>query len=595
MKPIKQVILLCFLAIINFGNFAQAESIMINPLNRSNVEMLNGKWNALIDPQNVGQIMGYFHNTQQTKTGPNIEYLFSDVMRLDVPSDFNSQMPELKFYEGNIWYQRKVKLNKKENANYYLYFAGASYYCKVWLNGKNLGDHEGGFLPFQFDITKVLKNGENELVVLVNNERNKDNIPAMRFDWWNYGGITRDVMIVQTPTTYIQDYKIQLKKGSKNTLAGHVQVEGNALVQQVDILIPELKLKKIITTNDQGFATFEFAAKPQLWSPETPKLYTVSFKTKEETVNEEIGFRTIEVNGTKILLNGNQVFLKGISFHEEIAQRMGRAYSAADAAMILSEAKALGCNFIRTAHYPQNEYIVRMAEKMGLMIWEEIPVWQGINFTNELVMAKAKNMLNQMIQRDKNRAGIIIWSIANETIPNPARDAMLIELAKLARTLDNTRLIGGAFDNMKYDKLINVFSIEDNLIPFLDIVGVNKYMGWYMKFPVDPSEIMWKVALDKPLIFSEFGAEALYGQHGETDVPSSWSEEYQEKLYQDNLVMFKNIPNLSGTVPWILFDFRSPTRNQMKNQDNWNRKGLVSDKGMRKKAWYVMKEYYESK
>lgn len=591
----KQVILLCFLAIINFGNFAQAQSIMINPLNRSNVELLNGKWNALIDPQSVGEIFRYFNNAQQTKDGPNIEYLFSDVLRLDVPSDYNSQMPELKFYEGDVWYQRKVNVNINEGSNYFLYFAGANYICKVWLNGKKVGEHEGGFLPFQCDISKVVKEGENELVVLTNNERNKDNIPAMRFDWWNYGGITRDVMLVRTPTTYIQDYKVQLKKGSKNLIAGYIQLAGASSTQQIELSIPELKIKKTVSTNDQGYAAFEFAAKPVLWSPETPKLYTVSFKTTEETVNEEIGFRTIEVKGTKVLLNGNEVFLKGVSFHEEIGQRLGRAYSDADAAMILSEAKALGCNFIRTAHYPQNERIVRMAEKLGLMIWEEIPVWQGINFTNKVVMAKAQTMLTETIERDKNRAAVIIWSIANETVPNPARDTMLIELAKLARQKDDARLIGGAFDNMKYDLKTNTFTIEDNLIPYLDLLGVNKYMGWYMKFPVDPSEIMWKVALDKPLIFSEFGAEALYGQHGPTDVPSSWSEEYQEKLYEDNLIMFKNIPNLCGTVPWILFDFRSATRNQMKNQDNWNRKGLVSDKGMRKKAWYVMKKYYESK
>ncbi len=591
----KQLILICFLAIINFGNFVQAQSIMINPLNRSNVELLNGKWNALIDPQSVGEIFRYFNNVQQTKDGPNIEYLFSDVLRLNVPGDYNSQMPELKFYEGDVWYERKVTVHKNEDSNYFLYFAGANYICKVWLNGQKVGEHEGGFLPFQCDITKVLKEGENELVVLTNNERNKDNIPAMRFDWWNYGGITRDVMLVQTPSTYIQDYKVQLKKDSKNLLAGYVQLAGATSVQQIELSISELKIKKALTTDDKGYVAFEINAKPVLWSPTLPKLYAVSFKSSKDTVNEEIGFRTIEVQGTKVVLNGNSIFLKGVSFHEEIAQRLGRAYSDADAAMILSEAKALGCNFIRTAHYPQNEHIVRMAEKLGLMIWEEIPVWQGINFTNKVVMEKAKTMLTEIINRDKNRAAVIIWSIANETVPTPACDTMLIELAKLARQKDDARLIGGAFDNMKFDVKTNTFTIDDNLLPFLDLLGVNKYMGWYMKFPVDPSEIIWKVALDKPLIFSEFGAEALYGQHGSTDVPSSWSEEYQEKLYKDNLIMFNNIPNLCGTVPWILFDFRSATRNQMKNQDNWNRKGLVSDKGMRKKAWYLMQKYYESK
>ena len=234
-----------------------------------------------------------------------------------------------------------------------------------------------------------------------------------------------------------------------------------------------------------------------------------------------------------------------------------------------------------------------MAEKMGILIWEEIPVWQGIKFTNEVVMKKAQNMLKEMIYRDKNRAAIIIWSIQNETAPSASRDKMLTGLAKMTHNLDSTRLIAGAFDNAKYDKATNTFTLNDSLTNLMDIVGINKYMGWYMPFPVSPELIKWEVALNKPLIMSEFGCEALYGQHGELDVAHSWSEEYQEELYRKNLIMFKNIPNLRGTSPWVLFDFRSPTRCHPLNQDGWNRKGLISDKGQRKKAWFVMKGYYD--
>ena len=321
----------------------------------------------------------------------------------------------------------------------------------------------------------------------------------------------------------------------------------------------------------------------------------MKFITNKDTVSEQIGFRTIETKGSSILLNGKPIFLKGVNFHEEIPQRMGRAYSDADAAVILSEAKALGCNFIRTAHYAQNERIIRMAEKMGLMIWEEIPVWQGIKFTDEIVMVKAQKMLREMILRDKNRAAIVIWSIQNETQPSAARNKMLIGLAKMTHELDSTRLIGGAFNNVKYDKTNNMFTLNDSLINYLDVIGINKYMGWYDAFQVAPSETKWDVAAGKPVIMSEFGGEALYGQQGNADSPASWSEDMQEKLYLDNLTMFNNISNLCGTVPWVLFDFRSPNRWHKQNQDGWNRKGLVSDKGQRKKAWYVMKEYYNTK
>jgi len=296
-----------------------------------------------------------------------------------------------------------------------------------------------------------------------------------------------------------------------------------------------------------------------------------------------------------VLLNGKTIFLKGINFHEEIPQRLGRAYSDADAAMILNEVKALGCNFIRPGHYPQNERIVRMAEKMGLMIWEEIPIWQGIDFTNELVMKKAEIMFKDMISRDKNRAAIIIWSVANETAPSPDRNRVLKDLAKLTRELDNTRLIAAAFNNINYNKQTLTFTINDSLINSLDLVGVNKYMGWYMPFPASPGELKWDIASDKPLLVSEFGGEALYGQQGENDVAASWSEEYQEKLYRDNIEMFEKVPNLCGITPWVLFDFRSPTRLHYQNQNGWNRKGLVSDKGLRKKAWYVVRDYFNTK
>ena len=571
------------------------ESILLNPYNRKDVVSLNGDWNVIIDPYSRGEVAGFYKNKKALGKTDFIEYSFSNAFCLHVPGDFNSQLPELKYYEGNVWYQRTVKLNISPDKRQFLYFAGANYFTRVWLNGVEIGSHEGGFLPFQFDISSLVKEGENDIVVMVNNDRKKENIPAMNFDWWNYGGITRDVFIVQTPKSYLADYKIQLKKNSTSTLTGFVRLNVIQGAQKVEIKIPELKLNKAVTTNDAGEASFEIPAKPQLWNPENPRLYKVQFISGNDTIIEDIGFRTIETKGSKVMLNGMPVFLKGVNFHEEIAQRMGRAYSDSDAAKILNEVKDLGCNFIRTGHYPQNERIVRMAEKMGLMIWEEIPIWQGIDFANETVMKKAEIMFKDMITRDKNRAAIIIWSVANETSPSIYRNKFLFELVKFTREMDNSRLIAAAFDNSKYNKEISTFTLQDSLTQALDLIGINKYMGWYMPFPVSPSQLKWNAAVDKPLLISEFGAEAVYGQHGAADVASSWSEEFQEKLYLDNIEMFKNIPNLCGITPWVLYDFRSPTRLNYQNQNGWNRKGLVSDKGMRKKAWYVMRDYYNSK
>jgi beta-glucuronidase len=571
-----------------------AQAFMMNPYGFGNSVLLNGKWNAIIDPFGRGEHMKFFENRKAQTNTQFVEYSFDGGLRLDVPGDFNSQLPELKYYEGHVWYQRSFVAKKDTKKRQFLYFAGVSYEAAVWLNGVELGRHEGGFTPFQFEVTKLLKDGDNDLVVMVDNTRRVDGIPAMNFDWWNYGGILRDVFFVERPSVYVRDYLIQLKKGHHDQIAGHIDLEGATSPQQVELSIAELNIKKQFSTDEHGVVSFEVEAKPQLWEPSSPKMYKAVISTGEDVVQDEIAFRTVETKGCDILLNGKPVFLRGVNFHEEIPQRLGRAYSEADAAMILSEVKALGCNFVRTAHYPQNERTVRLAEKMGIMIWEEIPLWQGIEFSNPAVLKKAETMLREMVFRDKNRAGIIIWSIANETRPSAYRDTVLTELVAFAHQLDATRLVGAAFDNLSYDKATSTFTLNDKVSQVVDVVGANKYLGWYMPFPVGPEQIKWKVAEDKPLIMSEFGCEALYGQHGAADVAHSWSEEYQEDVYRKNIIMFHNIPNLRGTTPWVLLDFRSPTRCHPQNQDGWNRKGLVSDKGQRKKAWFVMKAYYES-
>jgi beta-glucuronidase len=459
------------------------------------------------------------------------------------------------------------------------------------LNGVKIGTHEGGFTPFQFEITDKVKE-QNSIVIRVNNQRSKDGIPAMGFDWFNYGGITRDVNLIETAATYIEDYFIQLKKGTSSTVKGWVKINGNKASQPVHIFIPEAAINFNTTTNDAGYAAIEFDAKLQLWNTKLPKLYNVKIVALTDSVKEQIGFRTIETKGTDILLNGKSIFLKGINIHEEIAAEKRRAFSEKDAMHLLTAAKDLGCNFVRLTHYPQTEYMVRLADKMGILLWEEIPIWQGIAFGDPIMQPKMDFMLKEMIQRDKNRSSVIIWSISNETKPGAARDKALTQMAELARLKDDTRLIGSAFNHINYNK--NLVTIDDTLSKVLDVVGVNVYLGWYSPWAADPKAYVWKFDFNNPLIMSEFGGEALYGHHGSADTASSWSEEYQEQLYKSNVAMFKNIPFLKGTSPWVLYDFRSARRMHSTYQKGWNRKGLLSENGEKKKAWYVMKAYYDS-
>lgn len=560
------------------------------------IQSLNGKWAAIPDLYDQGERMKIYENNKPTGKTDFYEYSFEGGMRLNVPGDWNSQSKELKYYEGTVWYQRTFTAKAEPGTRRFLYFAGVSTRCNIYLNGKKIISHEGSFTPFQIEVTNALKDGENLLVCEVNNNRRVDAIPAMSYDWWNYGGITRDVMLVTVPTQYIADYFVRLEKGKKDVIALSVSLSEAVAGKKITVKIPELKVNCEMTTDAQGNAEASVKVRSlQRWSPESPKLYNIEIASSDDKVTESIGFRNIDTRGTKVFLNDKEIFLRSISFHEEIPQRMGRAFSPADADMLLSEARALGVNTIRLAHYPQNEYIVRKAEQMGFMLWEEIPVWQSIDFTNDVTMGKARTMFDEMLQRDKNRCAVSMWGVANETRPSEARNAFLTRLVSDGRAKDNTRLYVAAFDIVYYQRDKDLFTMEDSFPEQLDLIGVNKYMGWYAPWPKDPKDCHWQVCPDKPLLITEFGGEALYGQSGDETVASSWSEDYQAKLYRDNIRMFENIPNLCGVSPWILFDFRSPFRFHPTNQDGWNRKGLVSDQGMRKKAWYIMRDYYRSK
>ncbi len=595
MRICKKFTAFLILALTSAANGLSAQDLMANVYGR-NVQSLNGKWDAIVDLYDQGRKNRIYLNRKPEGKTDFYEYSFENGLRLNVPSDWNSQTPELKYYEGTVWYARRFDVARNDSERLFLYFGAVNYRCRIYLNGEEIGSHEGGFTPFQFEITGKVKDRDNFLAVEVNNTRTADAIPALAFDWWNYGGITRDVFIVKTPELFIDDYFVRLDKDSPTKIDARVKLSDAAAGIPVRIEISELGIEQSLITDGKGTASGSFRAKRlERWSPENPRLYRVIVSSGGETVEEQIGFRNVRVEGEDIYLNDKPVFLKSIAFHEEIPQRRGRAFSEADAAMLLSEAKALGCNMIRLAHYPQNEYIVRMAERMGFMLWEEIPVWQGIDFGNDRTRLKAGNMIREMVMRDKNRCALTFWGVANETQPSEARNAFLRYLIACCREIDDTRLITAAFDLVRFDREKQAFVMNDPFIRELDVVAVNKYMGWYHQWPVTPDKAVWEVAKGQPLIVSEFGGEALYGVTGNADVVSSWSEDYQATLYRDNLEMFRHIPNLRGTSPWILFDFRSPFRFHPTNQQDWNRKGLISDQGYRKKAWYLMKAYYESK
>ncbi|HVZ57761.1 MAG TPA: glycoside hydrolase family 2 TIM barrel-domain containing protein [Chitinophagaceae bacterium] len=566
--------------------------LLQNPEERTG-RNLDGKWEILPDPFDAGTGWKPFYKDQQPVGKSDFyEYRFTDALTLNVPGDWNSQDPTLLYYEGTVWYKRTFTCHPRPDHRLFLYFGGANYQTEVYCNGQPAGSHEGGFTPFQAEVTNLVREGSNTVIVRVNNRRRADGIPAMNFDWWNYGGITRDVYLLETPRSYVADYFLQLPKGGGPWLDGWVQLAGDDITLPVTVSIPELRIRYAGRPDQTGRVRVHIPARPERWSPGHPKRYQVLFSNGADSIADEIGFRTIETKGHEILLNGKPVFLKGVNIHEQIPQRAGRAWSESDARQLLGWARDLGCNFVRLTHYPHNEHMIRLADQMGILLWEEIPLWQGIAFSDPAILQKADTMLGEMILRDKNRAAIILWSLSNETTPGPDRNRTLAGMARYARSLDSTRLITSAFNHVRYRD--SSVTIDDPLGADLDVLAVNEYLGWYSPWPAAPQAMTWKSVYDKPLIMSEFGAEALYGHHGSPDTASSWSEEYQERLYRDQVAMFRNIPFLRGTTPWVLADFRSPSRLHPVYQQGWNRKGLLGSNGLRKKAWYIMQAYYAS-
>jgi len=574
---------------------------MIN-LDDRNAISLSGQWAYIVDRSRLGVIKkGRQRNFAQDRKATNhplLEYDWDTSPTMTIPGDWNSQIRELNMYEGMVWFRRKVTTSPKPDKRYFLYFEAANYDTRVFLNSKLLGRHIGGFTPFEFEVTADLKAGENSLVVSVDAAHSEKTIPAGDFDWKNYGGITRPVSLIEVPETFIRDYWVRLNKTGQIDI--DVRLDGPAAARaKVNIKIPGLDVTVKRKTNAEGRikTSIPLPKGLKLWQPAAPMLYNVEISTKEDAISDRIGFRTIEVKGPKIYLNGQPLILYGISIHEEaMGEVPTRTVDEAAAKALLDEALDLGANFVRLAHYPHTELMPRLADELGLLVWSEIPVYWDIDFESSQTLAESRTMLTEMISRDKNRASIIIWSVANETPIKKIRTEFLKKLIETVRAQDSTRLITAAMDKMpetgNTDGDGNLIMVNDPIGAYIDILGINRYDGWYG--PLNPEEVdkvHWKTIYDKPIMLSEFGAGALYGYRA--DPLTRWSEDYQALMYQQYVEMTKRIPNFAGMSPWLLKDFRSPRRFHGRFQNYWNRKGLIDPTGKRKVAFSVLQQYYE--
>jgi beta-glucuronidase len=557
------------------------------------VEPLAGEWNFTLDLFDEGLRQHWYRDPAEPPAQwvrPR-DYDALAGQKTQVPSCWTMQRPQWRHFEGGAWYTRLIDggAGCAEGAGNrtVLRVGAANYQARVFLNGHFLGTHRGGSTPFFVDLTEHLQPGPvNRLQVQVDNRREPQRVPMHHFDWFNHGGLYREVELLRLPAVHFRRAELQLlPDGSfsrlRACLALSAPVDGVAWVE-----LPALGVRQEVPIR-QGRGTLLFDARPELWSPEHPCLYDVHFTFGEDRVCDRIGFREIRVEGRRILLNGRPVYLRGICVHEDDLE-LGKCSTEEDVRRRFAHARELGCNFLRLAHYPHHEHVARLADELGFLLWEEIPVYWAIRFDDPATLDDARNQLQELIARDANRASVILWGVGNENADTEARYAFMRELVRAAREADPTRLVSAAC-------LINrqAFRIEDRLAQHLDVIGLNEYFGWYEPGFEGLRTLLANSSPDRPVLISETGADALAGHHGRED--ELFTEECQARMYRGQIAIADTADYICGMTPWLLYDFRSERRQTVFNA-GFNRKGLIAeDKATRKLAFEVLARAYRTR
>ena len=563
------------------------------------VVSLNGEWHFCPDVFNSMVRSRWFEETRVNRDGLPLPYDF-DFEKWDtvsVPGVWNNQKAEYALYEGPGIYFTIFDYERKPKKRVFLRMEAANYETRIWLNSVYLGRHLGGFTPFAAEITEYLKSQGNRLMILADNTRKGEQVPSVHYDWFNYGGIHRGVELIETPDICIRSVFLQLSPDKEQTLEYRLYLSvnsGEMIEKEAEIVIKELgqgwKVRCEKGENGEWKAAGcldidESCLK--MWSPEQPFLYHVTVSCGNDVFRDTVGFRRITSQNRQIFLNGKQIFLRGMCVHEESAIHL-RSMTEDEMEETLKAAKELGCNFLRLTHYPHNERMAKLADRMGIMLWEEIPVYWALEFENPKTMADAKGQLCELILRDWNRASVIIWSVGNENPDTDARYHFMKTLVDTARELDQSRLIGAAC-------LIDVEThrIKDRLLSCLDVAGINEYYGWYLKDYGELRDILDHYDGEKPIIVTETGAEAALGIRG--SATQVYTEECQAAIYEKQFEILFSYPFIRGITPWILYDYASMRRANVL-QKGYNLKGLIgSDHRSRKLAWNVVKRAYERK
>jgi beta-glucuronidase len=519
-----------------------------------------------------------------------------DFTEVFVPSCWNNELG-LYEYEGTAWYSKTFSVNKE---NVKIVFHGVTGFADVYLDGKHLGSHYGSFTPFSFNVTGISE-GEHTIVVCVDNTHNDaDTIPLSTVDWYHYGGIIRSVEINELENVWIENCKIyytlddDLKSARLNMKVRLKSADG---VKRSDTLRIYINDSIIYEADVEIIGESEITVENlelndvKLWDTENPYLYYVRFETEEDDLTERIGFRKIEIKNKVLYLNKKKIYLKGVNRHEDHPD-WGFAFPVKLMKKDINIIKNLGCNAIRGSHYPNSEAFLDYMDQEGLLFWEEIPMWgfpESV-LKNPLVKERGLKMLEEMIERDYHHPCIIIWGLHNEIATHTEAGYNITKaFAEKVRSMDNSRLITYA----------SYHPMDDVCFTLVDIISINQYFGWYYGeietwagFLEDfKSRLKGQGLEDKPIIVSEFGAAALYGE--DTFECIKWSENYQEKLLNHTLKLFHDDPDIIGCYIWQYCDIRTAKEVGLTRARGFNNKGLVNEYRKPKLAYWSVKKIFK--
>ncbi|MFO8018676.1 MAG: glycoside hydrolase family 2 TIM barrel-domain containing protein [Promethearchaeia archaeon] len=551
---------------------------------------LNGTWQYLDDKDGEGMDEKWY-------LPQNIKNLENTMGSIDIPKSFNI-LEGFKLYEGPFWHFRTLDIPPStsidNDTDLFIKFNGANYLTKVWLNGQYLGEHKGGFVPFRFKINSALKESNNLLVVMTDNTRKHGQVPDLSFDWFNYGGIYRDVELLALNKNRVEDVVVKTKVDTQTeaiinvsfTIHGSLPFTWQILDTDKEMTLFEGRFSKI---SEQGNFSVTLT-NPKLWSPRSPHLYYLRFFNTSGAVIYEthFGIREIEVQGNYVYLNKRRIYMRGVSLHEEQVP-YGRTIPYEKREEDIRNMKQIGFNALRTAHYSHDESLIEIADRLGLLILEEIPVYWACDFKSNEVFKTAARMARSLIKRDINHPSVVWWSVGNEVPIERLECARFMRrLMEWVRRFDDTRIVTYVSNKM----------ICDLTKRYADIAAINLYFGWYYGSPKMVSTVLDVIRApilnQKPVFYTEFGAGAKYGYRPGWELQKRFSEEKQLYVLDYTIRTLNSKPYLAGWFIWIYRDFRSFLR-QNEYQQGFNRKGIVSERNEKKLISYRIPQILNKK